>query len=102
MQYRKNAVCKTTCEMFIFFFQAEDGIRDADVTGVQTCALPISEMLDEVRSLRSELERVRAEVQGHSLGALEGARRAKDEVKATKGRVKAQAKAAKSDRKSVV
>src|SRR3989442_4478284 len=28
---------------FLFFFQAEDGIRDADVTGVQTCALPISE-----------------------------------------------------------
>src|SRR6266498_5227290 len=27
--------------MFVFFFQAEDGIRDADVTGVQTCALPI-------------------------------------------------------------
>ena len=26
----------------IVFFQAEDGIRDADVTGVQTCALPIS------------------------------------------------------------
>src|SRR3989442_9488877 len=26
----------------MFFFQAEDGIRDADVTGVQTCALPIS------------------------------------------------------------
>src|SRR6266498_1066381 len=26
-----------------FFFQAEDGIRDADVTGVQTCALPICE-----------------------------------------------------------
>src|SRR6266498_5857115 len=25
-----------------FFFQAEDGIRAADVTGVQTCALPIS------------------------------------------------------------
>src|SRR5690554_7024827 len=27
--------------IFFFFFQAEDGIRDADVTGVQTCALPI-------------------------------------------------------------
>src|SRR5215813_15331048 len=27
---------------FFFFFQAEDGIRAADVTGVQTCALPIS------------------------------------------------------------
>jgi len=25
----------------VFFFQAEDGIRDRDVTGVQTCALPI-------------------------------------------------------------
>src|SRR5690606_41210912 len=27
---------------FSFFFQAEDGIRDFHVTGVQTCALPIS------------------------------------------------------------
>src|SRR5215217_9172231 len=26
----------------VFFFQAEDGIRDIGVTGVQTCALPIS------------------------------------------------------------
>src|SRR5882762_7211703 len=26
---------------FVFFFQAEDGIRDSSVTGVQTCALPI-------------------------------------------------------------
>src|SRR2546422_4678557 len=34
-----------TCErvlIFFFFFQAEDGIRDVAVTGVQTCALPIS------------------------------------------------------------
>src|SRR2546430_13530903 len=28
--------------MRLFFFQAEDGIRDLTVTGVQTCALPIS------------------------------------------------------------
>ena len=28
-------------ENFFFFFQAEDGIRDDLVTGVQTCALPI-------------------------------------------------------------
>src|SRR3712207_8654369 len=27
--------------LYIFFFQAEDGIRDIGVTGVQTCALPI-------------------------------------------------------------
>src|SRR2546430_6640514 len=36
--------------LFFFFFQAEDGIRDLTVTGVQTCALPIS-----VRKLRSGL-----------------------------------------------
>src|SRR5438445_9355360 len=30
---------------FFFFFQAEDGIRDIGVTGVQTCALPISAAL---------------------------------------------------------
>src|SRR4051794_41437898 len=30
---------------FFFFFQAEDGIRDGRVTGVQTCALPISLLL---------------------------------------------------------
>src|SRR5690606_39722318 len=29
-------------ESYFFFFQAEDGIRDFHVTGVQTCALPIS------------------------------------------------------------
>src|SRR5690554_7361391 len=30
--------------LYFFFFQAEDGIRDADVTGVQTCALPIYDL----------------------------------------------------------
>src|SRR5205085_9461599 len=29
------------CVAYVFFFQAEDGIRDLTVTGVQTCALPI-------------------------------------------------------------
>src|SRR5260370_16672480 len=33
-----------------FFFQAEDGIRDSSVTGVQTCALPISEFLPWVNA----------------------------------------------------
>src|SRR5687768_18440400 len=36
-----NGDCKVC-----FFFQAEDGIRDVAVTGVQTCALPISGSLD--------------------------------------------------------
>src|SRR5260370_22716245 len=31
----------TVTQHFFFFFQAEDGIRDSSVTGVQTCALPI-------------------------------------------------------------
>src|SRR5690606_40353404 len=31
--------------IFFFFFQAEDGIRDFHVTGVQTCALPISKQI---------------------------------------------------------
>src|SRR2546430_8670885 len=34
------SVCVNMC--VFFFFQAEDGIRDLTVTGVQTCALPIS------------------------------------------------------------
>ena len=32
---------KSGCSIVIFFIQAADGIRDYDVTGVQTCALPI-------------------------------------------------------------
>src|SRR5439155_2414743 len=35
-------VCLQVVFIFFFFFQAEDGIRDGHVTGVQTCALPIS------------------------------------------------------------
>src|SRR5256886_11935435 len=35
--------------MLFFFFQAEDGIRDLTVTGVQTCALPISDDGEVVR-----------------------------------------------------
>src|SRR2546427_8166528 len=37
--------------IFFFFFQAEDGIRDLTVTGVQTCALPISHPDDEYSDL---------------------------------------------------
>ena len=37
---------------FFFFFQAEDGIRDDLVTGVQTCALPISLPQREMVSIK--------------------------------------------------
>src|SRR3989442_5510702 len=41
----------------VFFIQAEDGIRDADVTGVQTCALPISFLQKQVdQSLSKALQ----------------------------------------------
>src|SRR5688572_32532572 len=38
---------------FFFFFQAEDGIRDLTVTGVQTCALPISMRTHWTRTAKS-------------------------------------------------
>src|SRR2546429_4362319 len=41
MKRDPKVLIRGTC----FFFQAEDGIRDVAVTGVQTCALPISQPL---------------------------------------------------------
>src|SRR3712207_7271545 len=38
---RHGAIDRIEWNQDIFFFQAEDGIRDIGVTGVQTCALPI-------------------------------------------------------------
>src|SRR5437016_8129776 len=43
--------------VFVFFFQAEDGIRDWSVTGVQTCALPISALPRDPVSSPRALER---------------------------------------------
>src|SRR2546429_4598069 len=40
-----RALVVVYCILYFFFFQAEDGIRDVAVTGVQTCALPISYFL---------------------------------------------------------
>ena len=39
---------------FFFVFQAEDGIRDRDVNGVQTCALPISQHMGAVFEISNE------------------------------------------------
>src|SRR2546426_8370460 len=63
------------CFGFFFFFQAEDGIRDYKVTGVQTCALPIS----SERSLHHEREAER----GPQAAAV---RRRQDEAKGRGGR----------------
>src|SRR2546429_489722 len=45
--------------MMFFFFKAEDGIRDVAVTGVQTCALPISPQFKTPKAAREYLERLR-------------------------------------------
>src|SRR5699024_11869925 len=42
----------------VFFFQAEDGIRDRNVTGVQTCALPIYIATEDIQEFLKELTRV--------------------------------------------
>src|SRR2546430_11360466 len=59
--------------MFFFFFQAEDGIRDLTVTGVQTCALPISGRTVAPRAASPAPLRVRPELwldrRWHGLGA---------------------------------
>src|SRR2546430_12017687 len=47
-----------------FFFQAEDGIRDLTVTGVQTCALPILR-LEMLFHRRREVQRLDAELNFH-------------------------------------
>src|SRR5207244_10453329 len=81
---------------FFFFFQAEDGIRDDLVTGVQTCTLPISSAavslarvarksialraasaIALLRSLRSEERRVGKSV---DLGGRRGSKKKKGEL----------------------
>src|SRR5262249_58308090 len=48
-------VVQALCVVFFFFFQAEDGIRDWSVTGVQTCALPIYRVPEEVGIIGSQI-----------------------------------------------
>src|SRR2546425_218223 len=74
-----------SCIFIFFFFQAEDGIRDKLVTGVQTCALPIwavvatalvivlADMLDNALGERGGRDldcagQLAGEIVGHALG----------------------------------
>src|SRR2546430_11259612 len=47
IRLRRDRTARTGC----FFFQAEDGIRDLTVTGVQTCALPICDPQAEIAQM---------------------------------------------------
>src|SRR5688572_31445385 len=66
---------------FFFFFQAEDGIRDLTVTGVQTCALPISRTQQQVAP---HLGRVNAWAKDESHWVAEGRARAPADRKSTR------------------
>src|SRR5688572_31596557 len=63
-------MCSRFFTIFFFFFQAEDGIRDLTVTGVQTCALPIcrnnrfpmEEMLRRQFTVARSIRRFRPEI----------------------------------------
>src|SRR2546427_1844430 len=56
---------------FFFFFQAEDGIRDLTVTGVQTCALPISQ--DDISPAERERQAAQKQKQATLTDVLEKA-----------------------------
>src|SRR5438128_9705400 len=61
MNRRRHTVC-------VFFFQAEDGIRDATVTRVQTCALPICLRVQRRRvqlRLRQEMAEILSDLHPH-------------------------------------
>src|SRR5436189_1282127 len=51
---RLSHCCCTSIFCHFFFFQAEDGIRDTSVTGVQTCALPIYPRRELQAALRAQ------------------------------------------------
>src|SRR5256885_7389867 len=65
--------------MFVFFFQAEDGIRDYKVTGVQTCALPISPYMPSWSVMASAARPRRAASATSSAGAEAPSRKLYDE-----------------------
>src|SRR3712207_7645162 len=57
----------------VFFFQAEDGIRDIGVTGVQTCALPIWVSAEQTSGFGAfSLTYLTVEIEGHDSLAAEG------------------------------
>src|SRR2546429_3066650 len=55
------------CIVFFFFFQAEDGIRDVAVTGVQTCALPIC--FSTVQQASEAFDAINADYERHCRAA---------------------------------
>src|SRR5256886_5813124 len=76
LRSRVMVVCIWRWSVFFFFFQAEDGIRDLTVTGVQTCALPIYRAPDAERHQQKEEDLLEPRdvaedlARGHAIAAL--------------------------------
>src|SRR5205823_10569450 len=70
--------------VYFFFFQAEDGIRDKLVTGVQTCALPISAAPDRGGLWNDGVgreparEAIRRDAQAHETDGVDGQERSEE------------------------
>src|SRR2546430_7008986 len=84
--------------VFFFFFQAEDGIRDLTVTGVQTCALPISGPMSTAAAKTTAITAQRAKSLSNQ-GESHGKHRTKNQWSAKPART---CTCAAPDRKSVV
>src|SRR2546430_9752678 len=85
----------------IFFFQAEDGIRDLTVTGVQTCALPICAFARTTDRRRRALRGLARECARHDVRALCPTRALRVPGR-RRSRVAQRRRSATRDRKSVV
>src|SRR5207237_1483230 len=72
-----NLISRRIPLFLVFFFQAEDGIRDSSVTGVQTCALPIFNQatlkaaLDGLKSAMSDVEISGVTLARHKVSGLQ-------------------------------
>src|SRR5437764_1943891 len=71
---------------FFFFFQAEDGIRDTSVTGVQTCALPIFSRESGVHFLEKAKTLSNHRLQGREREATSGRSRTRQRCGAREDR----------------
>src|SRR5207247_6236040 len=70
---------------YFFFFQAEDGIRDPLVTGVQTCALPISQPRDR-RAEHRDVVQAEQNVRQHGASSRSEERRVGKECRYSRPR----------------